>query len=57
MLEKEDTLNLLTEVKNHIYIYLKPAHIKDERDTILRTLEILRKAQNILKRDTDISKF
>lgn len=46
MLDKEETLTLLSE----------PLIVKEERDTIHRTMEILRKAQNILKRDTDIYK-
>ena len=46
LLEKEETLSLLSE----------PMHIREERETIERTLAILKKASNILKRDTDISK-
>lgn len=45
MLAKEENLNLLTE----------PSHIREERDTVSKTLTILKKAQKVLKRDPDLA--
>lgn len=45
MMKKQESIDLLSE----------PPHIREERETICKTLEVLRNAIKILKRDPDLA--